>query len=148
MKLLVGVFVSMMFFLHVVDAQAQDSQSFVGTWTGETTILLDTGKKIIEAPRQQSIIITEADGNLLRGYRTWSALEEDQQGFVGSVPTSDAQEPFIGVIMSNGTTIRMVETEDGGLMFCELISPDQIEMTYMEAAPHAVIYTTVYKKIE
>lgn len=129
-------------------AQAQDQSNLVGTWTGETTILLDTGEKVIEAPRTQSIVITGVKDNLIRGYRTWTALQNNQKGFVGSVPEDSAREPFIGIIQSNGKTIRMVETDDRGMMFCELIAPDQIEMTYMEAAPHAVIYTTVYQKVE
>jgi hypothetical protein len=125
-------------------AQGSD---LVGTWTTEATILLETqGGEIVEAPREMSIVIEEVDGQLVRGYRTWMAEAANQPGYVEETPLNEAREPFIGSVTSDGKTIRLVETDDEGMMFCERMGPDEIELTYMEAAPHPVVYSAVFQR--
>ena len=121
---------------------AQQSD-LVGTWTTETTILLETEGEIVEAPRMMSFVVEEVDGQLVRGYRTWEAEAANQPGYVGDTPLNEAREPFIGSVTSDGKTIHLVETDDEGMMFCQRMGPDEIELTYMEAAPHPVVYSTI-----
>lgn len=59
------------------------------------------------------------------------------------VPLNEVREPFIGSVTSDGKTIRPVETDDENLMSCQRTGPDEIELTYMEAAPHRVVYSTI-----
>jgi len=122
---------------------AQNSD-LVGTWTTKTKVLLETeGGKIVEAPREMSFVIEKVNGQLVRGYRTWMAKIPNQPGYVGETPLKEAREPFIGSVTSDGKSIRLVETEDNGMLFCERMGPDAIELTYMEAAPHPVVYSTI-----
>ncbi|MEM7222679.1 MAG: hypothetical protein AAF495_06855 [Pseudomonadota bacterium] len=120
-------------------AQAPDIK---GTWSGQADILLQLDGKIVKVPRLLQVVIEEVDGNLFTGRRTWQALTDDP-GNVAGVDTLAATEPFIGAIDTDGVTLRFVETDDPGVMFGELLGPDRLEITYMEAWPHAVIYTVV-----
>ena len=133
--------------LGVGQVLAQQSD-LVGTWTTETTILLETDGKIVEAPRELTFVIEEVHGQLVRGYRTWEAEAANQPGYVGNVPLNEAREPFIGSVTSDGKTIHLVETEDEGMMICERTGPDEIEFTYMEAAPHPVAYTAIFHRMK
>jgi len=126
-------------------ALAQES-SLVGTWTAETKILLESEGALIEAPRQLSFVIEDVDGQFVRGYRTWKAQVENQPGYVGNTPLEEAREPFIGTVSADGKSIRLVEVEDEGMMFCERTGPDEIEFTYMETAPHPVVYTAIFHR--
>jgi len=129
--------------VSAVPSLAQQSD-LVGTWRTETTVLLETeGDKIVEAPREMSFVIEEVNGQLVRGYRTWMAEAANQPGYVENVPLNEAREPFIGSVTSDGKTIHLVETDDEGMMFCQRMGPDEIELTYMEAAPHPVVYSAI-----
>ena len=134
--------------LTLCATQASAEQSdLVGTWTTETTILLESEGKLIEAPRRHTFVIEEVDGQLVRGYRTWAG-QADEPGYVGDVPQNEAREPFIGTLSSDGQTLYLVETEDEGMIFCERIGADRIEMAYMESAPHAIVFTAVLERAQ
>ncbi|MCP4328628.1 MAG: hypothetical protein GY791_09365 [Alphaproteobacteria bacterium] len=92
-----------------------------------------------------SMVIENVDGPLLLGYRTWQAITDDP-GNVAGVDVLSAREPFIGAIDSDGVTLRFVETDDPGILFGELLGPNELEITYMEAYPHAVVFTTVLRR--
>lgn len=118
----------------------------VGTWTSEMIIALESEGEIVETPRVQSIVIEETNGNLLRGFRAWRSPEDDEPGYVGERETTSASEPFIGAVSSDGDTLRLVEIDDNRLLIGAVLGPDEIEFTYMEAAPHAVVYTAVFRR--
>ena len=139
--------VTVLLSLGGAEALAQQSD-LVGTWTTETTVLLESEDKIVEAPREMSFVIEDVHGQFVRGYRTWKAKAEHQPGYVGDTALEEAREPFIGTVTSDGKSLRLVETEDEGMMFCERTGPDQIELTYMEAAPHPVVYTAVLNRAQ
>ncbi|MEM7024228.1 MAG: hypothetical protein AAF637_16815 [Pseudomonadota bacterium] len=130
--------------LGVGVSHAQQSE-FLGTWSAEIEILLVADGEVAEVPRVMSIVVEEVDGSHVRGYRQWEALT-DVPGNVGGESTLIAAEPFIGAIDSDGVTLHLVEIEDSGMMFAELLGPDELEFTYMEAAPHAVVYTAILQR--
>lgn len=117
-----------------------------GTWVGETVIILESQGQIVAAPRIHTIVIEEVDGNLVQGFRTWRSPEDEDPGYVGDVATTDASEPFIGSLSADGDALHLVEFEDHGMLIGEVLGPDRIEFTYMEAAPHAVVYTAIYHR--
>ncbi|MEM7025645.1 MAG: hypothetical protein AAF637_24150 [Pseudomonadota bacterium] len=118
----------------------------VGAWVGETIIALQSEGTIVEAPRIHTIVIEEVKGNLIRGFRTWRSPEDKDPGYVGNQPTTDASEPFIGALSSDGDALRLVEIEDSGILLGEILGPDEIEFTYLEAAPHPVVFSAVYRR--
>lgn len=117
-----------------------------GTWVGETVIMLESEGEIVAAPRIHTIVIEEVDGNLVHGFRTWRSPEDQDPGYVGEIATTDASEPFIGSLSADGDRLHLVEFEDHGMLIGEVLGPDMIEFTYMEAAPHAVVYTAIYHR--
>jgi hypothetical protein len=123
---------------------AQES-SLLGTWSGEVEALLEVDGSITKGQRLMTLVIDEVDGSHIRGYRHWQSLDT-KPGNVAGNPTLDASEPFIGALASDGVTLRLVETQDQGLLFCELLGPDQLEVSYMEAAPHAVAWTAILQR--
>jgi len=88
----------------------------VGTWSAETNILLELEDKIVKVPRVMTIVIDKVDGQLFYGRRSWKALTDDP-GNVAGTDVLSATEPFIGAIDSDGVTLRIVETDDPGIMF-------------------------------
>jgi len=69
-------------------------------------------------------------------------------GNVAGENVLSAEEPFIGTIDTDGVTLRLVEIDDSGMLFCGCLGPDRLEITYMETYPHAVIYTSVLTRDE
>ena len=130
--------------LSVHHARAQQPD-ILGTWSAEANILLELDGEIVKVPRVLTVVIEKVDGALFLGRRTWQALTDDP-GNVAGVDVLGATEPFIGAIDTDGVTLRFVETDDPGIMFGELLGPNQLEITYMEAWPHAVIYTVVMQR--
>ncbi len=134
-----------MFAICSSGASAQ-TPDLVGTWTGNAVVALETENGIVETPRILSIVVEEMHGNQLRGYRTWKSTEGVDPGYVGDQPTTGASEPFIGTVSSDGDTLRLVETEDRGILLGEVLGPNEIELTYLETAPHPVAYTAIYRR--
>lgn len=118
----------------------------VGAWVGETIIALQSEGEIVEAPRVHTIIIEEVSGNIVKGYRTWRSPDDDDPGYVGDQATTAASEPFIGALSSDGDDLRLVEIEDRGILIGEVLGRDAIEFTYMETAPHPVVFTAIYRR--
>jgi hypothetical protein len=121
------------------------SSDLVGTWTAETTIILESEGEIVEVPRVLSIVIESVHGTVVQGARTWKA-KTGNPGYVAEQSVLEAFEPFIGAVSSDGKTLRLVEVDDSGLMFATRIGDDQIDLTYMEAAPHAVAYSAIFHR--
>ncbi len=135
----------LLFVVHVEQAGAQQPD-LLGTWTAKATILMQLESGVVQAPRQMSLTFEKQDGQLVRGYKDWSGSTDDP-GHIGDEKVLAAKEPFIGTISQDGQTLRLVETGDSGHMFCALIGPDELEVTYMEAAPHAVAWTAVMRRV-
>ena len=127
-------------------ASAQTSD-LVGMWTAEITIALVSKGEIVEVDRDWVFVIEEVDGSLVRGHHAWRAKSDDP-GYVGNDPVLDASEPFLGAVSSDGKTFSLVEIDDHGLLFGELIAPEELEVSYMEAAPHAVAFTAVLRRAQ
>lgn len=126
-------------------ASAQ-AHPIVGTWSAQADILLELDDEIVKVPRVLSVMIERVEGQLFVGERKWQAVTDDP-GNVAGVDVLRATEPFIGAIDSDGVTLRMVETDDPGFMIGELLSPNELEITYMETWPHAVVYTVVLRRL-
>ena len=133
---------SLALFSNQLQAKPAD---IVGTWSAETNILLELDDEIVKVPRVMTVVIDKVDGALFYGRRSWKALTDDP-GNVAGTDVLAATEPFIGAIDSDGVTLRIVETDDPGIMFGEVLGPNQLEITYMESFPHAVVYTVVLKR--
>lgn len=128
---------------------AQDNADLVGTWRADTIVLLESEGELVEAEREFSFVIESISGSLVRGFRTWKATDPaEQTGYVGDDKVTEAQEPFIGVLSSDGKTIHMVETQDRGTIITNVLSTDQIEVTYFENAPHPVVHTGIYDRVK
>ena len=80
------------------------------------------------------------------GYRTWA--EVDEPGNVEEDLVLEATEPFIGALSMDGRTLRLVEVDDDGLMFVSRVGDDALEFTDMEAAPHPIVYTAIFRLLE
>jgi hypothetical protein len=119
-----------------------DDQDFVGTWTGEIIFLVELDGKIIEAPRHWIVVIEKVEDGLVSGFNHWTS-KDATPGNVAGVNVLDAAEPVIGTVDADDPVIRLVETDDYGTLLCELLGPDELEATYMESYPHAVVGTTV-----
>lgn len=119
-----------------------DDKDFVGTWTGDIVFLVEFDGKVIKAPRHWTVVIETVDHGLARGYNHWTAQDETP-GNVAGVNVLDAAEPIIGAVDADDPVIRLVELDDYGTLTCELLGPDQLEATYVEPYPHAVVGTTV-----
>ena len=52
------------------------------------------------------------------------------------------------MIDSDGAALRLVEVVDFGMLFFERLSADELEVTYLETAPHAVVFSAVLKKVK
>ncbi len=130
--------------LSLGQVQAEEPD-ILGTWSAETEILLVVEDQVVRVPRAVTVVFEEVDGQLLIGYRGWQALS-DAPGNVAGAEVLGAKEPFIGVIDSDGVTLRFVETDDRGHMIGELLGPNALEFTYLETWPHAVAYTVVLER--
>jgi hypothetical protein len=106
---------------------------------------MERDDEIVKVPRVMTIVIDKVEGALFYGHRTWKALTDDP-GNVAGTDVLSATEPFIGAIDTDGVTLRIVETDDRGIMFGEVLGPKELEITYMESYPHAVVYTAVLKR--
>jgi len=122
-----------------------EESSLLGTWSGEIEALLEVDGSIAKVQRVMTVVIEGIDGSHVRGFRQWQALDETPGNVAGDA-TLSAVEPFIGALDSDGVTLRLVEVEDPGFLFCELLGPDELEVSYMETAPHAVAWTAVLRR--
>ncbi len=136
-------------FAVAVSASASKAQTsdLVGTWTAEATVIMESDEEIVEVPNVFTIMIESVNGSVVQGTRTWKAVTDDP-GYVDDERVLEATEPFIGALSSDGKTLRLVEVDDHGLMFATRIGDDELEFTYMEAAPHAVAYTAIFHRQE
>lgn len=124
---------------------ASEESDLVGVWKAKVIVALQSDGKIVETPRVMSITIEQVNGSLLRGERTWSA-ESDVTGNVAGEDVLEASEPFIGAVEADGKTIHLVEVDDNGMMFCELLGPNELELTYMETDGNPVVYTAIFRR--
>ncbi|MEM0906802.1 MAG: hypothetical protein AAGJ94_05515 [Pseudomonadota bacterium] len=128
---------------------AQDTADLAGTWTAKTNVLLISDGKVVEAEREYSFVIERVSGALIQGYRAWEAISPpDQIGYVGEEQLTQAREPFIGVVSADNETIHMVETEDRGSIMARILGANQIEIIYTENAPHAVVHSAIYSRVD
>ena len=131
-----------------VSASGAQTSDLIGTWTAETTVILESDNdEIVEVPRSLTVEIESVNGFVVQGSRRWNASTDDP-GYVEDDAVLRASEPFIGALSSDGKTLRLVEVDDQGMMFATRIGDDQIEITYMETAPHAVAYTAIFERQE
>jgi hypothetical protein len=123
------------------------TSDLIGTWTAEATVIMQSDDGVVEVPNEFVLEIESVNGLVLRGSRTWRA-GNNEPGYVGEETFVEATEPFIGALSQDGQTLRLGEVDDNGLMFATRHGDDMIELTYMEAAPHAIAYTAVFSRQE
>ncbi len=145
MRIFARMAAAVVFLMAVAIPAGAQHADFVGRWSGELTVLLEVDDEIVQVPRIMNVVIEQVDGNLVRGYRHWQAVD-DVPGNVDGVNVLDAREPFIGAIDSDGVTLRLVEVDDFGMLFFERLSAEELEVTYLETAPHAVVFSAVLRK--
>ena len=127
-------------------AFAQDSD-LVGTWTASATVLLKSDGEVKKVTNSFTIVFQDVEGSSIQGIRTWKN-ESGDPGYVGDEATTEASEPFIGTVTSDGNTIRLVEVNDSGLLFGERLGADRIEFSYLEFAPHPVAWTAIFERAD
>ncbi|WP_421724624.1 hypothetical protein [Bauldia sp.] len=141
-----GVFTAALF-AAITSASMAQASDLIGTWTAETSVILELDDEIVEAPRIFTIVIESVNGQIVRGTKSWKAGSDDP-GYIDDESVFEATEPVIGALSGDGKTLRLVEVDDHGLMFATRIGDDEIELTYMEGPPHAVAYTAIFQRQE
>ncbi len=131
--------------LFAFGASAQES-GILGAWRAEVSVLRSDGATVTPSRSEITLIFEAQNGQLLQGKKHWKDLE-DHTGNVAGSEVREADEPFIGEIESDGRTVRLVEIEDSGMMFCSLRGADELEASYVESAPHAAVWSAVFHRV-
>lgn len=118
----------------------------LGTWEAETHTILESEGEIVDARRGKVLVFEKQDGSLVQGFKAFKALD-DEVSYVGNEAVLEAREPFIGTFEPDDVTIRLVELADAGPMVGELLSPDELQMSYIEGAPHPAVWSAVFQKV-
>jgi hypothetical protein len=125
-----------------VSAGLAQDVSLAGEWSGETIVLVQTDKGPVQARTTRTLVFQPHDGRLLRGHMSWKSLD-GVSGHVGNESVVEAQEPFIGVLEHDNTTVRLVEAEDSGICAGRLLSANELQITHVEPAPFALVWTGI-----
>jgi hypothetical protein len=131
--------------LFAFGASAQES-GILGTWQAEVSVLRSDGGTVTPSHTEITLMFEEQRGQLVQGKKHWKDLE-NHTGNVAGNEVREADEPFIGEIESDGRTVRMVEIEDNGMMFCRLLGQDELEASYIETSPHAAVWSAVFHRV-
>ena len=112
-----------------------------GSWQSEpyTAMFIDATR-----PAEQTLQITEQQGELVRGTHTWrQTSSEPPIGTVGNgAPVMSATEPFVGVFDFDGKALHLAEQTEEGLMTVRLVDADTMELVYIEAGHQATALRT------
>ena len=129
-----------------VVTSAAEPPDLIGVWQGEATVLLQHKGETEMTTQRQFLEITQQDGVLIRGIHKWKAGDATIKGHVSGQHVTEAHEPFLGVIGQSGKTLRMVETEDPGMLFGILNGTDEMEVEYFESGTNAVVWNAILRR--
>ena len=132
--------------IPAVVSSAAEPPDLIGVWQGEATVLLQHKGETEITTQRQILEITRQDGVLIRGIHRWKAGDTTIKGHVSGQHVTEAHEPFLGVIGQSGKTLRMVETEDPGMLFGILNGTDEMEVEYFEAGTNAVVWNAILRR--
>ena len=133
-------------FLVITAEAAAEPPNLIGSWQGEATVLLQLGGETEMTTQHQTLEITQQDGVLIRGIHSWRASDVAIKGHVSGQHVVEAHEPFLGAIGQSGKTLRMVETNDPGILFGILNDTDEMEVEYFESGHHAVVWNAILRR--
>ncbi|HEX2524810.1 MAG TPA: hypothetical protein VHL31_00705 [Geminicoccus sp.] len=111
-----------------VPARAADAPELTGTWSGVGPSVSDD--EGWEAARSTNLQITEQRG----------------QTFKGRVQYEGGEEDFIGVIRADGKSI-LIANDDGNVT-ATLVSPNEMEVCYVEGGSDATATCSMLKRSE
>jgi hypothetical protein len=128
----------------VAEEGVKSLPDLVGTWTGEKKVYYQQG----ERQSTSELRISEQDGAYFRGYRIWehSETEKEPLGHAGGKHAHQASEPILGIIGFDFKTIHMVEHDDWAHLHAHLVTPDTMEVVYVESGPNAAIFRVILKR--
>jgi hypothetical protein len=127
MRLLTWIVVGMGI-VQGVPARAADAPELTGTWSGVGPSVSDD--EGWEAARSTNLQITEQRG----------------QTFKGRVQYEGGEEDFIGVIRADGKSI-LIANDDGNVT-ATLVSPNEMEVCYVEGGSDATATCSMLKRSE
>ena len=133
--------------LFAASASAEQA-SVLGTWKSDRVSVLRTSDgKVVPSASEVTLVFEAQNEQLIQGYKHWRDLN-NQTGNVAGKEVRQAKEPFIGSVSANGRIVRMVETEDHGLMWARMVSEDKLQVTYIEPYPHATTWTAEFRRVD
>lgn len=127
---------SILLLIFTTLASAAHLGSLVGRWTavGKTYNWENKAGLI-----KYTVDIRKQDGNFLSGVLQWKSLTP-QKYHVKDVASSEATEPFIGLINPHTHAITLVETTEVSLINATLQPNKTLHVTYVEPGAHAVVF--------
>ena len=112
-------------------AGAQSLPDLKGTWTG-------TSKTIVSglAPHHPATVAAKPAGPNRLTEVKFTVKVDGQQGnrIWGTITSPSTADPFVGVISTDGKRLHMVLQRGGGFLEGTVLSPDSIEIVYLEHA--------------
>jgi len=142
-----AMFIALGTIFSVITAEAAgETPNLIGSWQGEATVLLQHKGETEMTTQHQTLEITQQDGVLIRGIHSWRAGDVAVKGHVSGQHVVEAHEPFLGAIGQSGRTLRMVETDDPGMLFGVLNGTDEMEVEYFESGTNAVVWNAILRR--
>ena len=92
------------------------------------------------------IKISEQDGALFRGVKSWVSKSDEPRGSAGGQLVSSAEEEVLGVIDFDGVTLHIAEVGDDGNYIGRVVDSDTIELIYRESGAAASVYRVTLKR--
>ncbi|MCX2979236.1 hypothetical protein [Candidatus Marimicrobium litorale] len=114
-----------------------------GNWVGTYKVYLHGGHKMAEAEFR----IVEQDGPYFRGKNAWRHVDKKQPMTtkIGKLISQD-EEPFVGVIGFNNTSISIAEQDDMGALGGQLVNRDTMQLIYSEPGANAMVFRIELKR--
>ena len=119
-------------------AMAQtDVADLKGSWTGLADIVLLSEESEHVAP--------SAEPSFPTLQFTITIDQQDGRGFAGTLASTRATDPLVGMIRSDGRRLHMVDND--GTLSGDLIAPDQMEICRTEVTPSSMsVYCATFTR--
>lgn len=130
------------FFLAFSTLAIADAPSIIGTWTGKSDLINWKGN---HEPIDYQLKFNEMKGNYVTGVASWKASDSNSYS-VGKEQHKFADENFIGTYDEKSNSYYLVETTEQSLIKVDMLDNGDINVIYLEAGEHAVVFNGVLKK--
>lgn len=114
-----------------------DVPDLEGRWTGAADIVL-----LSEEPEH---VAPSAEPSFPTLQFTITIERQEGRGFAGTLASTRATDPLVGMIRSDGRRVHMVDND--GTLSGELIGPDQMEICRTEVTPSSMsVYCATFTR--